>query len=415
MSSNNLVFEPGLRPYFYRYNPMKQIISLFILVLLCGICWAQTRKLPFLGMGNQMTRDNNAASGKMKEVTEITFDYSNPKKPDTASVFKMEFYPNGFLKLTEYSDYDTIPQKVEPGLLPITGKLPNRITDCSRIIYTYDANDNLITQTSFKIIPKNSYEALFEALADFVNKDPKKAKGDMATDVRIKSFVDSLKKAGIPEIAKHEEETRYQYDADNNMIFCRENLVDRHFSYKHYDDGRVWVLREVYPGSPPGSGHDKATAETYFTYTPNGKPATITSYVACGDTGNIAVDKRMRKKEEITYNENGLPVCILTSNLGKPYHKAERIAYKDTLQVKRTILEVNKETGKEDTTTSVVYTYRKGFKSGTTKSYRDKKVYLTEREEVFIDDSGLQTETREYRKDINKPERLVSKKLYFYR
>ncbi len=396
---------------------MRPLILFFCIVVLCQNVWSQqSRKLPFLGMANQMIKDANAATGKIRKVTEVAFAPNSRNKPDTAHTFQMEYTAAGFLKETEYSEYDTVPQKVEPDLLSIMGKLPNRITDCRRIIYTYDANDNLLTQNSFTIIPKNSYEALWRAIADYVNKEPKNVKGDMASDEGIKHFVDSLKKAGIPEIAKHEEETRYQYDADNNMVFCQENMAARHFSYMHYDDGRVWVMREVYPASPPGSGHDKATAETWLTYAPNGSPATITNYAGGGDTGNIATDKRMRKKEEITYNKYGQPERILTSNQGKLYHKAEIITYKDTLPVKRIILEYDKVTRKPDTTLCTTYTYRKGFKSGTTRTFMDKKAYLIEREEVYTNDEGLQTEVRQYSWDKRtaKQEKLVTKSLFFY-
>jgi len=120
------------------------------------------------------------------------------------------------------------------------------------------------------------------------------------------------------------------------------------------------------------------------------------------------------KKEEISYNKYGQAVRILTSNSGKPYHKAEVRTYKGNVLMSDAIYEVNRQTQKNDTTTLTTFTYRKGYKASALHKYYDGKVMHIEREEVYLDDNGLQTMSRQYAKAGARPETLLSESRSYY-
>ena len=391
---------------------MKPLTALIVLCMLGTAAHGQSRKLPQLGMPNQQLPDTNIVKTGMSKVKIVALVPRN-NKLDTDYIFTIHYTPAGYLQQTEEYQYDSVLHEADADYTRISGKLYDRYNDCSRIEYTYDAHNNILTKKLYEVKPAGSYEAFFEDMAAIVNKRMNPNKQDTA-QTELKMIADSLKQAGIPANEKEGKWSIFKYDADENMTYSSEGSDERHYTYVHDDKGRVKIMREMYNRNGPGSPKDVAAAETWLTYTPDGLPASITTYLGRGDTGDIATDKHMMKKEEISYNKYGQPVRILTSNSGKPYHKAEVRTYKGNVLMSDAIYEVNRQTHKNDTTTLTTFTYRKGYKASALHKYYHGKVMRIEREEVYLDDNGLQTMSRQYAKAGARPEQLLSESHSYY-
>ncbi len=374
---------------------------------------AQVRKMPEIGLANQAIFDKDAAAGKFRGFTMVSFLPRNGKM-DTSSVFREQFNPSGYVMQSDMYRYDSVVHPLDKEYVAIFGRLHDRYSeDCSRIVYKYDHNNNVVQKQGYDLKPAGSFMALLEGFGN-ISRLRGGENGEVQTKEEMLKVIDSLKAIGIPEVADRGMFSMFQYNSDDNMVLSRVGSDERHYTYKHHADGRVKVMREVFNRNSPGSPPNMAAAEFHFEYTPSGKIKSMATYRGTnGDTADLADDK-LYEKSDMVYDSRGQRVSTLTTIKGMSYHKCFLTIHKDTLPVTEFVIHINKATNKKDTVSITKFSYSKKIKSSAISKYNNGRVYRVERTEIYLDDKGRQYKIREYAKPGSGSEKLVSEDLIFY-
>jgi hypothetical protein len=400
---------------------MKMFQLIFCFAFLYTGAFSQTRKMPYIRSSEQMTCDKDAADGKINGYTEIEFAADSSCLPDTAFIFKAEFYPTGFLRLTESYDYIKAPQAAEnegePVFRQLAARMASTIQNGTRVVYSYDTNNNLLTRKTYKIALKNSFAALDKLLDEYARKNRARNINEKQSRKDFSRFIDSLNKVDIPEVTEQTRETDYVYDQDNNLVSSKELYAtdDRRFFYKYYSDGRVASRKEVFRKN--NSNPALTAYEVHFVYRPDGKIDSLITYTAEDDTASIAIEKNLHRAEHFVYNKKGQQERHLSIEPGTDAQQLELMSYKDTLLTKQVILRIDTATAETDTVSKTVYNYKRGLISSIKYTYTGNKLYLVEKEEKLYDDNGLLTEVRTYETDAGyprEPAQLRKKQLFIY-
>lgn len=395
------------------------------LLMSCSL-YAQSKKVPVYELTTDKTvnPDPHAAKGLITGFTQIVLRPGYSGIMDTAEVYKVKFYPTGYLQLIESYEYMGA-RRFENDEDDAIFKNRSRINNGDRTTYEYDKHGNITSRKTYNLAAENSSDAslvLFleryndekmKVMEKYIEDEELSAEDQEAIDSvvheKMQLVMDSISNAGAKEVAHLERDENYIYDKNNNPIYSYDPLSknNHRYFYTYHPDGFVKIQRSHYHSRANGYLY-YSTTENHFTYDDKGRITSVKTYIAENDSGEIATEKNLRSAENTWYNKKGLPEKITYQLAGGTITHV--FTYQDTLQKTLTVLKEG------DTVSHTMYMYDGGLvKEVRQVGYQSGRKIGSERRVISYNKDGLPIEELVYMSTKgSNHEKLEQQDLFFY-
>ena len=127
--------------------------------MFCSL-YAQSKKVPVyeLTTDKTVTPDPHAAKGLITGFTQIVLRPDYNGIIDTAEVYRVKFYPTGYLQLIESYEYMGA-RRFENDEDDAIFKNRSRINNGDRTTYEYDKHGNITSRKTYNLAAENSSDA----------------------------------------------------------------------------------------------------------------------------------------------------------------------------------------------------------------------------------------------------------------
>lgn len=403
----------------------KLLIASVCLLITCSVS-AQSKKVPVYELTTDKTTapDPDAAKGLITGFTQVALQPGYDGTTDTAEVYKIKYYPTGYLQSIESYDYIGL-HRFRDAEDDAFFKNRRRISGGDRTTYEYDKRGNITSRKTYNLAVANSSDASLILFLERYNDEQMKVMekyiedGELSAEdqesvdsvvhKKMEGVIDSISNAEAKEVAHLVRDENYVYDKNDNPIYSHDALSKNNFRYfyTYYPGDFVKVQRSHYH-SRANNYLYYSTTEHHFTYDDNGRITSVKTYIAEGDSGDIATERNLRKAEYTQYNKKGLPEKVTYLLEGRPITHV--FTYMGTLQKTFTVMR------EEDTVSHTVYMYDAGLLKETRQvGYQLGRKVGSERRVISYDKNRLPVEELRYiSNDGLKNEELKQQDLFFY-